>query len=52
MSNFILECYCSLCYILCEERFDDDDIHDGLEYLTYEFTGSKDIYSGFADREM
>jgi hypothetical protein len=23
-----------------------------LEYLTYEFTGSKDIYNGFADREM
>jgi hypothetical protein len=25
---------------------------DGLEYLTYEFTGSKDIYNVFADREM
>jgi hypothetical protein len=23
-----------------------------LEYLTYEFTGSKDNYNGFADREM
>jgi hypothetical protein len=34
------------------ERFHDDDIQDGLEYLTYGFTGSKDIYNGFADREM
>jgi hypothetical protein len=44
--------FCSLCYIKCEERFHDDDIQDGLEYLTYEFTGSKDMYNGFADREM
>jgi hypothetical protein len=52
MCNSIVECFCSLCYIKCEERFYDDDIQDGMEYLTYEFTGSKDIYNGFADREM
>jgi hypothetical protein len=34
------------------ERFHDDDIHDDLDYLTYDFTGSKDIYNGFANREM
>jgi hypothetical protein len=34
------------------ERFYDDDIQDGLDYLTYDFTGSEDIYNGFADREM
>jgi hypothetical protein len=32
--------------------FHDDDIEDGLGYLTYEFTGSKDIYNGFADKEI
>jgi hypothetical protein len=52
MSNSIFECFFSLCYIKCEERFHDDDIHDGLGYVTYEFTWSKDIYNGFADREM
>jgi hypothetical protein len=52
MCNSIFECFCSLCYIKCEEGFHDDDIHDGLGYLTYEFTGSKDIYNGFANREM
>jgi hypothetical protein len=52
MCNFIVECFCSFCYIKCEERFHDDDIQDGMEYLTYEFIGSKDIYNGFADREM
>jgi hypothetical protein len=52
MSNSVIECFCSLCYILCVETFHDDDIHDGLDYLTYKFTGSKDIYNGFADREM
>jgi hypothetical protein len=52
MSNSIFKCLCSLCYIKCEERFYDDDIHDGLGYLTYDFTGSKVIYNGFADREM
>jgi hypothetical protein len=41
-----------MCYIKCEERFHDDDIHDVLEYLTYDFTGSKDIYNGIADGEM
>jgi hypothetical protein len=34
------------------ERFYDDDIQDGLDYLTYDFTGSEDIYNGFVDREM
>jgi hypothetical protein len=52
MSNYVFECFCSLCYIKCEERFHDDDRHDALGYLTYEFTGSKDIYNGFADGEM
>jgi hypothetical protein len=52
MCNSIVECFCSLCYIKCEERFHDDDIQDGLEYLIYEFTRSKYIYNGFADREM
>jgi hypothetical protein len=52
MCNSIVECFCSLCYIKCEERFHDDGIHDGMEYLMYEFTRSKDIYNGFADREM
>jgi hypothetical protein len=52
MCDSIVECFCSLCYIKCEERFHDDDKHDGMEYLTYEFTGSKDMYNGFADREM
>jgi hypothetical protein len=52
MSNFIFECFCNLCYIKYEERFHDDDIHDGLGYLTYDFTRSKDIYNEFADREM
>jgi hypothetical protein len=52
MSNFIVECFCSLCYIKCEERFHHDDIYDVLEYLTYDFTGSKDIYNGFTDGEM
>jgi hypothetical protein len=52
MCNSIVECFCSLCYIKCEERFHDDDIQDGMEYLTYKFTGSKDIYNGFVDREM
>jgi hypothetical protein len=26
MSNSVFECFCSLSYILCEERFHDDDI--------------------------
>jgi hypothetical protein len=54
MCNFIVECFCSLCYIKYEERFHDDDIHDGIimEYLIYEFIGRKNIYNGFADREM
>jgi hypothetical protein len=52
MCNSIVEYFCSLCYIKCEEMFHDDDIQDGMEYLIYEFTGSKDIYNGFADREM
>jgi hypothetical protein len=52
MCNSIVECFCSLCYIKCEERFHDNDIQDGMEYLIYEFTGSKDIYNGFVDKEM
>jgi hypothetical protein len=48
MSNSVVECF----YSLCVEMFHDDDIQDGLEYLTYEFIGNKDIYNGFADREM
>jgi hypothetical protein len=52
MSNSIVEFFCSLCYIQCVERFHDNDVHDGLDYLTYEFTSNKDIYNGFADREM
>jgi hypothetical protein len=44
--------FCGLCYIQCLERFHDDDIHDCLDYLTYDFTGSEDIYNGFADREL
>jgi hypothetical protein len=52
MCNSIVEFFCSLCYIKCEEMFHDDEIHDGMEYLMYEFTRSKDIYNGFADREM
>jgi hypothetical protein len=32
--------------------FHDDDIQDGLDYLTYDFTRSEDIYNGFANREM
>jgi hypothetical protein len=44
--------FCSLCYIQCVERFRDDNIHDSLDYLTYDFTGSEDIYNGFADKEM
>jgi hypothetical protein len=52
MSNSIVKCFCSLCYIRCEEWFHDNDIHDGLEYLIDKFTGSKEIYNGFADREM
>jgi hypothetical protein len=52
MSNSTAKCFCSLCYIKSEERFHDDDIQDGLEYLTYEFSGSKGMYNGFADREM
>jgi hypothetical protein len=30
----------------------NNDIQDGLEYLTYEFTRSKDMCNGFAKREM
>jgi hypothetical protein len=52
VSNSVFECFCILCYILCEERFHDGDIHDSLEYLTYEFTKGKDIYNRFAGREM
>jgi hypothetical protein len=52
MCNSIVGCFCSLYYIKCEERFHDDDIQDGMEYLIYEFTRSKDIFNGFADREM
>jgi hypothetical protein len=52
MSNSVFECFCSHCYIQCEERFHDNDIQDGLEYQTYEFAGNKDSYNGFADREM
>jgi hypothetical protein len=52
MCNSIVKCFCSLYYIKCEERFHDDDIQDGMKYVTYEFTRSKDIYNGFADREM
>jgi hypothetical protein len=52
MCNSIVDCFWSLCYIKCEERFHDDDIQDGIEYLTYEFTGSKDIYNGFVDRDI
>jgi hypothetical protein len=33
------------------ERF-HDYIQDGLDYLTYGFTRSEDIYNVFADREM
>jgi hypothetical protein len=52
MCSSIVECFCSLCYIKCEGRFHDDNIQDDMEYLTYEFTWSKDMYNGFADREM
>ena len=34
------------------ERFHDVDIDDGMPGVTYAFTGSHDIYSGFADKEM
>jgi hypothetical protein len=52
MSNSVVECFCSLCYFQCVERFHDDNIQDGLSYLTYDFIRSEDIYNGFADREM
>jgi hypothetical protein len=32
--------------------FYGDDIRDGLDYLSYDFTGSEDIYNRFADREI
>jgi hypothetical protein len=52
MCNFIVEYFCNLCYIKYEEWFHDDDMQGGMEYLAYEFTGSKDIYNDFAYREM
>jgi hypothetical protein len=52
MSNSVVECFCSHCYIQCVDKFHDDDIQDGLDYLTYDFTRSEDIYNRFADKEM
>jgi hypothetical protein len=41
MCNSIVEYFCSLCYIKCEEMFHDDDIHDGMEYLIMNSLGAK-----------
>ena len=48
------ETFCRFCYIQHFERFNDVDISEdpSISGLNYEFRGSHQIYSGFADKEM